>query len=150
MGSRNGFTNHGPSFFSSRLCVSAIRGCTTVRLPLLVHPHLPNTHTFTCLAISGIGGSGQLDPTVAANATVAILAATAVAALTVVPTLFDFLGPRGCLLISGWTYPLFAGSLLCYNRTSFILPSFLTLYPLHLTSFVRSPDTKSSPFVITS
>jgi len=68
-------------------------------------------------SISGIGGSGQLDPTVAANATVALLAATAVAALTVVPTLFDALGPRGCLLISGWTYPLYAGSLLCYNHT---------------------------------
>jgi hypothetical protein len=68
-------------------------------------------------AISGIGGSGQLDPTVAANATVALLAATAIAALTVVPTIFDFIGPRGCLLISGWTYPLYAGSLLCYNRS---------------------------------
>ncbi|THH12989.1 hypothetical protein EW146_g7186 [Bondarzewia mesenterica] len=68
-------------------------------------------------SISGIGGSGQLDPTVAANATVALLAATAVAAFTVVPTTFDILGPRGCLLISGWTYPLYAGSLLCYNHT---------------------------------
>ena len=37
-------------------------------------------------SISGIGGSGQLDSTVAANATVALLAATAVAALTVVPS----------------------------------------------------------------
>ncbi|KIJ24610.1 hypothetical protein M422DRAFT_39088 [Sphaerobolus stellatus SS14] len=68
-------------------------------------------------SISGIGGSGQLDPTVAANATVALLAATAVAAFTVVPTVFDVLGPRGCLLLSGWTYPLYAGSLLCYNHT---------------------------------
>lgn len=75
------------------------------------------SHLTGFLAISGIGGSGQLDPTVAANATVALLAATAIAAITFVPTAFDWLGPRGCLLASGWTYPLYAGSLLCYNRT---------------------------------
>lgn len=40
-------------------------------------------------AISGIGGSGQLDSTVAANATVALLAATAASALTLVPPVFD-------------------------------------------------------------
>ncbi|KIJ22882.1 hypothetical protein M422DRAFT_57035 [Sphaerobolus stellatus SS14] len=68
-------------------------------------------------SIIGIGGSGQSDLTVAANATVALLAATAVVAFTVVPTVFDVLGLRGCLLLSGWTYPLYAGSLLCYNHT---------------------------------
>ncbi|KIM82167.1 hypothetical protein PILCRDRAFT_97462 [Piloderma croceum F 1598] len=68
-------------------------------------------------SISGIGGSGQLDPTVAANTTVALFSATAATAFTIVPTLFDYLGPRGCLLISGWTYPLYSGSLLCYNYT---------------------------------
>jgi hypothetical protein len=68
-------------------------------------------------SISGIGGSGQLDPTVAANATVALLASTAAAALTIVPTIFDMFGPRGCLLMSGWTYPLYAGSLWAYNHT---------------------------------
>ncbi|KAF9459956.1 major facilitator superfamily domain-containing protein [Collybia nuda] len=68
-------------------------------------------------AISGIGGSGQLDPTVAANATVALLAATAASALTLVPPVFDMLGPRACLLIGGWTYPLYSGALLCYNHT---------------------------------
>lgn len=40
-------------------------------------------------AISGLGGSGQLDSTVAANATVALLAATAASALTLVPPIFD-------------------------------------------------------------
>lgn len=40
-------------------------------------------------AISGLGGSGQLDSTVAANATVALLAATAASALTLVPPVFD-------------------------------------------------------------
>lgn len=40
-------------------------------------------------AIGGLGGSGQLDSTVAANATVALLAATAASALTIVPSIFD-------------------------------------------------------------
>ncbi|KAG6873486.1 hypothetical protein C0995_015189 [Termitomyces sp. Mi166 len=75
-------------------------------------------------AIGGLGGSGQLDSTVAANATVALLAATAASALTLVPPIFDrssrelqMFGPRVCLLIGGWTYPLYSGSLLCYNHT---------------------------------
>ncbi|EKM79019.1 hypothetical protein AGABI1DRAFT_121334 [Agaricus bisporus var. burnettii JB137-S8] len=69
-------------------------------------------------AISGLGGSGQLDSTVAANATVALLAATAASALFFVPPIFDMLGPKACLLIGGWTYPLYSGSLLCYNHTN--------------------------------
>ncbi|KAF5359181.1 hypothetical protein D9756_003601 [Leucocoprinus leucothites] len=68
-------------------------------------------------AIGGLGGSGQLDSTVAANATVALLAATAASALTVVPPIFDMFGPRTCLLLGGWCYPLYSGSLLCYNHT---------------------------------
>ncbi|KAF9457984.1 major facilitator superfamily domain-containing protein [Collybia nuda] len=68
-------------------------------------------------AITGIGGSGQLDSTVAANATVALFVASAASALTVVPPVFDMIGLRACLLIGGWTYPLYAGSLLCYNHT---------------------------------
>ncbi|KAF8625232.1 hypothetical protein AX17_006898 [Amanita inopinata Kibby_2008] len=68
-------------------------------------------------AISGLGGSGQLDSTVAANATVALLAATAASAITLVPPVFDLLGPSWCLLIGGWTYPLYSGALLCYNHT---------------------------------
>ncbi|KAG6832737.1 hypothetical protein H0H87_000586 [Tephrocybe sp. NHM501043] len=68
-------------------------------------------------AIGGLGGSGQLDSTVAANATVALLAATAASALTLVPPIFDMYGPRVCLLLGGWTYPLYSGALLCYNHT---------------------------------
>ncbi|KAG6874334.1 hypothetical protein C0992_007884 [Termitomyces sp. T32_za158] len=68
-------------------------------------------------AITGIGGSGQLDSTVAANATVALLAATAASSLTLVPPIFDMFGPRICLLIGGWTYALYSASLLCYNHT---------------------------------
>lgn len=40
-------------------------------------------------AITGIGGSGQLDSTVAANATVALFVAWAASSLTLVPPVFD-------------------------------------------------------------
>ena len=66
-------------------------------------------------ALSGLGGSGQVNETVAANATVALLAATAGTALFVVGPIFDRVGPRVCLLLGGWTYPLYSGSLLCFN-----------------------------------
>ncbi|GIK05045.1 hypothetical protein Aspvir_009144 [Aspergillus viridinutans] len=69
-------------------------------------------------ALSGLGGSGQVDPTIAANATVALLAATAATALFVVGPIFDRVGPRVCLLIGGWTYSLYSGSLLCFNHTA--------------------------------
>ncbi|KAG6849269.1 hypothetical protein C0991_011772, partial [Blastosporella zonata] len=67
-------------------------------------------------AIGGLGGSGQLDSTVAANATVALLSATAASALTY-EGYFQMFGPRVCLLLGGWTYPLYSGALLCYNHT---------------------------------
>ncbi|RHZ62510.1 hypothetical protein CDV55_105156 [Aspergillus turcosus] len=69
-------------------------------------------------ALSGLGGSGQVDPTVAANATTALLAATAITALLVVGPIFGRIGPRMCLLIGGWTYPLYSGALLCFNHTA--------------------------------
>ncbi|KAJ5668690.1 MFS transporter [Penicillium macrosclerotiorum] len=69
-------------------------------------------------ALTGLGGSGQVDQTVAANATVALLAATAGTALFVVGPIFDRVGPRVCLLLGGWTYPLYSGSLLCFNSTN--------------------------------
>ncbi|KAL2832739.1 major facilitator superfamily domain-containing protein [Aspergillus pseudoustus] len=68
-------------------------------------------------ALSGLGGSGQVDSTVAANANVALLSATAGTALFIVGPIFDYVGPRVCLLLGGWTYPLYAGSLLCFNHT---------------------------------
>ncbi|GLI81568.1 hypothetical protein PoHVEF18_009953 [Penicillium ochrochloron] len=51
-------------------------------------------------ALAGLGGSGQVDQTVAANATVALLAATAATALFVVGPIFDRVGPRVCLLLA--------------------------------------------------
>ncbi|KAI0391191.1 putative MFS transporter [Xylariaceae sp. FL0594] len=67
-------------------------------------------------ALSGIGGSGQVDPTVAANATVALLSTTAATALFIVGPIFSFVGPRICFLIGGWTYALYTGSLLHFNH----------------------------------
>ncbi|CAG8126104.1 unnamed protein product [Penicillium olsonii] len=68
-------------------------------------------------ALSGLGGSGQVNQTVTANANVALLSATAATALFVVGPIFDRVGPRVCLLLGGWTYPLYSGSLLCFNAT---------------------------------
>ncbi|KIN05072.1 hypothetical protein OIDMADRAFT_101891 [Oidiodendron maius Zn] len=67
-------------------------------------------------ALGGLGGSGQVDPTVAANATVALLSATAATALFVAGPLFSLVGPRLCFLLGGWTYALYSGSLLNFNH----------------------------------
>jgi MFS family permease len=67
-------------------------------------------------ALTGIGGSGQVDPTVAAHATVALLATTAATALFIVGPIFSWVGPRICFLIGGWTYALYSGSLLHFNH----------------------------------
>lgn len=67
-------------------------------------------------ALTGMGGSGQVDSTVASNATVALLAATAGSAIFVAGPLLAVIGPRNCLLIGGWTYALYSGSLLNYNH----------------------------------
>ncbi|OGM49411.1 UNC93-like protein [Aspergillus bombycis] len=69
-------------------------------------------------ALTGMGGSGQVDGTVAANSNVATHACTAGAALVLVGAFYKYLGPRLSLLIGGWTYALYAGSLLNFNRTS--------------------------------
>ncbi|KAJ5856660.1 uncharacterized protein N7529_010604 [Penicillium soppii] len=86
-------------------------------------PGLPSeVHSLTAEqmynALSGLGGSGQVNQTVAANANVALLSATAATALFVVGPIFDRVGPRVCLLLGGWTYPLYSGSLLCFNATN--------------------------------
>lgn len=69
-------------------------------------------------ALTGIGGSGQVDPTVAANATVALLSTTAATALIIVGPIFSLTGPRICFLIGGWTYALYSGSLLHFNHSA--------------------------------
>ncbi|KAF9869557.1 hypothetical protein CkaCkLH20_12950 [Colletotrichum karsti] len=67
-------------------------------------------------ALSGLGGSGQVDSTVAANANVALLSTTAVAALFIVGPIFSFVGPKICFLMGGWTYAMYSGSLLSFNH----------------------------------
>ncbi|KAI5460817.1 putative MFS transporter [Mariannaea sp. PMI_226] len=67
-------------------------------------------------ALGGLGGSGQVDPTVAANATVALLSCTAATALFIVGPIFSYVGPRNCFMIGGWTYALYSGSLLNFNH----------------------------------
>lgn len=69
-------------------------------------------------ALTGMGGSGQVDPTVAANSNVATHACTAAAALLLVGMFYKYLGPRLSLLAGGWTYAFYAGSLLNFNRTA--------------------------------
>lgn len=69
-------------------------------------------------ALGGLGGSGQVDPTVAANANVALLSATAATALIVGGPVFNRTGPRLCFLLGGWTYALYSGSLLNFNHHS--------------------------------
>ncbi|KFH45999.1 Protein of unknown functionlike protein [Hapsidospora chrysogenum ATCC 11550] len=69
-------------------------------------------------ALTGLGGSGQVDSTVAANANVALLSATAGTALFIVGPIFTRVGPRICFLIGGWTYALYSGSLLHFNKHS--------------------------------
>ena len=66
--------------------------------------------------LSGLGGSGQVDSTVAANATVMMLSTTAATSLFFVGPIFSWFGPRICFLVGGWTYALYSASLLNYNR----------------------------------
>ncbi|KAJ3942745.1 uncharacterized protein N0V96_006966 [Colletotrichum fioriniae] len=69
-------------------------------------------------ALTGLGGSGQVDSTVAANATVALLSTTAVASLFIVGPILSLVGPKVAFLIGGWTYALYSGSLLHFNHTA--------------------------------
>ncbi|KAH8158538.1 hypothetical protein CIB48_g9704 [Xylaria polymorpha] len=82
------------------------------------HEHASPPHSSKLIfnALSGIGGSGQVDPTVAANANVALLSTTAATALFVAGPIFSWVGPRVCFLIGGWTYALYTGSLLHFNH----------------------------------
>ena len=69
-------------------------------------------------ALSGLGGSGQVDPTVAANGNVALLSCTAATALFLAGPLFNLVGPKITFLLGGWTYALYSGSLLNFNHTA--------------------------------
>jgi hypothetical protein len=53
---------------------------------------------------------------VAANSSVALLSVGAATAIFIVQPIFDTIGVRA-IMIGGWTYALYTGSLLNYNRT---------------------------------
>lgn len=59
----------------------------------------------------------MVNQTVAARAAVAIFATMAASSLFVAGPMFDRLGPRLCVLLEGWAYPLHVGSLFYYNCT---------------------------------
>lgn len=67
-------------------------------------------------ALSGMGGSGQVDPTVAANATVALLSVGAATGVFFAGPIVGWIGPTLSLFIGAWTYPLYSGALLNFNH----------------------------------
>lgn len=66
-------------------------------------------------ALSGLGGGGQVDPTIADNANTALYACFAVFGV-LGGAAHNLLGPRATLLAGALTYPLYAGSFLYYNH----------------------------------
>ncbi|GMF01928.1 unnamed protein product [[Candida] boidinii] len=78
-------------------------------------------------ALSGMGGAGQLHTTVSANANVALLSVGAISGIflgilyskLVIPQrMKSFVNKNNLFLFAGaWTYALYIGSLLNYNRT---------------------------------
>lgn len=67
-------------------------------------------------ALTGLGGSGQLDTKPSRDGNIALHAVGAVMYLFVAPVVYNFLGPKWTILVGGFTYPLYAGSLLAYNH----------------------------------
>lgn len=67
-------------------------------------------------ALSGMGGSGQVDPTVAANASVALLSVGAATGVLFAGPFIAWIGPQWSVAIGGWTYCLYSGSLLNFNH----------------------------------
>lgn len=67
-------------------------------------------------ALSGLGGAGQLDTSVAATGNIALSAVSSSTNLFVGPIVYHYLGPRWTMFIGGIAYPLYGGSLLAYNH----------------------------------
>ncbi|UPL02754.1 hypothetical protein LCI18_013688 [Fusarium solani-melongenae] len=68
-------------------------------------------------ALSGLGGGGQLDPTVANNQTVAVYATFAGVAFFA-GSIYNKLGVRKLLTFGGFGYAVSVSSYICYNHTS--------------------------------
>ncbi|KAF4591853.1 MFS transporter [Ophiocordyceps camponoti-floridani] len=97
----------------SSLCQLRGHPWTQILLISLICFCLPGMYN----ALTGLGGCGQVDATVAANATVALLSTMAITSLFIAGPLFAWAGPRISLMAGGWTYALYSGSLLNFNRT---------------------------------
>ncbi|KAF9938719.1 hypothetical protein BGZ65_012354, partial [Modicella reniformis] len=67
-------------------------------------------------ALNSLGGGGQLDSKVGQNANVALYTCFAVFGL-LSGAIHNKLGPKWTIFLGCSTYPLYAGSLLCYNHT---------------------------------
>lgn len=67
-------------------------------------------------ALSGIGGGGQLDPTVSSRSNTALNAVFA-GVSSFVGTIHNKLGTRLTLFLGACGYPLYIASFLCYNHT---------------------------------
>ncbi|CUM64906.1 uncharacterized protein PRCAT00002524001 [Priceomyces carsonii] len=77
-------------------------------------------------ALTGMGGSGQVDPTAAANASVALLSVGAVTGVFLAGPLVSLIGPRNSIMMGGWTYALYSGSLFNFNHrlnSAFVIAS---------------------------
>lgn len=67
-------------------------------------------------ALSGLGGSGQLDTRPSRDGNIALHAVGSVMYLFVAPVVYNCVGARWTILLGGFTYPLYGGSLLAYNH----------------------------------
>lgn len=67
-------------------------------------------------ALNGIGGGGQLDSTISANANTALYTTFAVFGFTA-GTFLNYVGAKVTLAIGGFGYCVYSASYLCYNHT---------------------------------
>ena len=67
-------------------------------------------------ALSGMGGSGQLDTRPSRDGNIALHAVGAVFYLFVAPIVYNTIGVKWTILAGGLFYPLYGGSLLAYNH----------------------------------
>lgn len=68
--------------------------------------------------ISAVGAAGKSEhfQAVASKAAFTVSGSLSVSAFFIASPLFSLVGPRTCVLVGGWTYAMFAGSLLYLAR----------------------------------
>ncbi|KAI9285215.1 hypothetical protein BC943DRAFT_306137 [Umbelopsis sp. AD052] len=87
------------------------RPMTQVAMVGLVAFCLPGLYN----TITGMGAAGMVDPSVAANANVALYVAGIFSSLFIAPLTFKYLG-NYAMFVGGLTYPLYMGSLWAYGH----------------------------------